>query len=278
VNSVQAWIQLIKPRIVLLGMATTYIGMQMVRMPDEPLPWILLLAVGLAGAGAAAWNQILDRHLDARMVRTRTRPLVRGMIRPGTAAVGATFLVGVGLVLAWRVHPFAFVLLALSVFLYTPVYTLGKRRDPYAAVYGSLIGALLPVVGVVGVRGVWTPEATWLFAVMFLWQPVHFWALGLMYREDYARAGIPVLPVVASLPSVKLQMAAYALALLGLGTWPLMAGWGAPALRGLPLVAGVLMTLSSMGLGRTPRRARWVFRYSLIYLVLVFFPWWMPGG
>ncbi len=267
------WIALFKPRIVLLSMWTTYIGMRVGSAGSRGVPWELLVAVALAGAGAAAWNQILDRELDRKMTRTRRRPLVQLGRVPLFVAFFATILVLVGLGVAWRVQPMASLLLAGAVLLYTPVYTLRKRTDPYAAVYGSAIGALLPVVGVVGVTGHWTLEATWLFAVLFLWQPLHFWALGLMFREEYARAGIPVLPVVRKREYVHGQMALYALALLWLGSWPVLASWVTLPVGVLPMLAGLGMAVLSFWLFWRPEYVRWLFRYSLLYLLFVFLPW-----
>jgi len=270
-KGLQLYAELAKVRIVLLVLWTVGVGLRM-----GGAGWrvgaLTLLGVGLAAAGAAMLNHWMDRDLDARMARTRRRPIPSGRIRPKAVLLLGLFHVLAGLTVLSGVSLSVVFLTGLTVVLYTPVYTLHKRRSPHSAVLGSLIGALPPAIGVVAARGTWTVEATLLSALLFLWQPAHFWALARMKQKDYEAAGIPILPRTHGAFWTDLLTALYAASLLpvvslfflidGVPVWEtLWAWWLTVGFAGICL--GVL-------LGKV--RPLLAFRYSTLYLVGVLLP------
>lgn len=217
---IRLFLQLVKIRIVLLVLWTVWVGMRVAGGGPLTLMVGILLGVGMAAAGSAALNQWMDRDVDGRMIRTRNRPIPSGQIPSRYALIIGLVLVVSGVAITTGFSLKAGMLTALTVFLYTPLYTWYKRRSPHSAVLGSLIGALPPAIGVVAVHHTWRMEATLLASLLFLWQPAHFWALSRMRRDDYAEAQIPVLPVLWGERWTDLQMLLYGASLL-----PVVAGF-----------------------------------------------------
>ncbi len=270
-KALRLYLELAKARIVLLVLWTVGVGVR-VGGGAWRVGALTLLGVGLAAAGAAMLNHWMDRDLDARMVRTRRRPLPSGRIRPSTVLLLGILHVLAGLGILLGVSGFATLLTALTVVLYTPLYTLHKRRSPHSAVIGSLIGAFPPAIGVVAVRGAWTVEATLLAALLFLWQPAHFWALAQVQKRDYRDAALPVLPLTHGRGWTDLMMVLYAGSLLPLVALFLPAGMVSPG-EGV-VIWGLTALLAGLSLGVLVGkvRHRTVFRFSTLYLIGVLLP------
>ena len=191
------WAELAKPRITTMVVFTTLVGFV---TASTSSPWTLVLAMALAGtglvaAGASVLNQVIERDTDALMLRTRTRPIPSGRIRPAEARAFGALLTACGLVvLVGLCGPLAaavaFATWASYLFAYTPL----KRRTPLATLVGAVPGALPPVIGWAAARGSLDTGAFILFAILFLWQIPHFLAIAWLYRDDYARAGFRCCP------------------------------------------------------------------------------------
>ena len=193
------FLALTKPRVVALIAFTAVIGMLLAPPGPPDLGRFLAasLGVALAAAGAAACNCLAERRIDARMARTRARPLPRGEVSPAETALFAAILAGLGLgLLYWLVNPLTMLLTAFTFFGYAVVYTRWlKPATPQNIVIGGASGAMPPVLGWAAMTGSVGHEALLLFLIIYAWTPPHFWALALYRREEYARAGLPMLPV-----------------------------------------------------------------------------------
>jgi protoheme IX farnesyltransferase len=227
----------------------------------------------LVAAGASALNQTYERHTDGLMERTRTRPLPDGRVQPREAAAFGVLTTVLGLaVLAVGANLLA-AGIALATFVsYVGVYTPLKPRTSLATVIGAFPGALPPVIGWTAATSVLSREALVLFAIVFLWQMPHFLAIAWLYREDYARAGFPMLPVLEpDGRSTARQATAYAAALVPVSLAPTVLGFVAPAyaLGALPLGLGFLALAIRFGRRRTTEDARRLFFGSLLFLPLI---------
>ena len=230
-----------------------------------------LAGTALVAAGASCFNMLLERRTDSLMLRTRNRPLPAGRLRPPEALVWGLALTTIGLaLLAWRTGALAaaiaFVTWASYLFFYTPL----KTRTSLSTIVGALPGALPPVIGWAAARGRLEPGAFVLFAIVFLWQIPHFLAIAWIYREDYARGGLPMLPVLD--PDGRLtgrQAVANTVALLLVSLAPTAAGIAGRAYFAGALALGLAFTAVAVRAAvlRTPRAARWLFVASILYLV-----------
>jgi len=270
------YISLAKPRIIPLLLITALGGMMMARRgwPSTRLVVLTLLGGALAAAGAAAINCWIDRDIDRQMTRTRQRPLPAGRIAPSHALL---FGIGLGLaafiVLAFWVNVLAATLAIGGLLFYVFVYTLWlKRSTTQNIVIGGAAGAVPPLVGWAAVTNSLDLTAVYLFAIIFLWTPPHFWALALRLRQDYARARVPMLPVVRGELAARRQIVVYTLVLVALSLVIVLSG----ALGRLYLVGAALLGAGFVGLaiinlrGRRQRWSRWLFDYSIAYLALLF--------
>jgi protoheme IX farnesyltransferase len=232
------------------------------------------LGIALAAAGAAVCNCLAERRIDARMARTRARPLPRGEVGPRETAFFAAILAGLGLgLLYWWVNPLTAGLTAMTFFGYAVVYTRWlKPATPQNIVIGGASGAMPPVLGWAAMTGYVGHEALLLFLIIYAWTPPHFWALALYRREEYARAGLPMLPVTHGEHYTKLSILLYTGILAGVSLLPVavgMAGW-------LYLSAAVLLDVHYLRVAwRLFRRysdalARKAFAWSILYLGLLF--------
>lgn len=219
---------LAKPRVVLMVLVTALVGFYLGSrgVPDYVALLQTLIGVGLAAAGSLALNQFLEREVDSRMERTRLRPLPDGRLEPTEAlGFGAAMTVAGLLYLALAVNALSSLLAAIIVGSYLFLYTPLKRKSAICTVVGSIPGALPPVIGWAAARGELGLEAWVLFAILFLWQLPHTLAIGTLYRDDYARAGIRVLPVVdPDGRSTGRQIVSNCLALLVVGLLPTLIG------------------------------------------------------
>ncbi len=228
----------------------------------------------LAAGGANALNMVYDRDIDALMERTKNRPLVTGAITPRAATVFAlTLEVAAFALLWWTVNPLSAVLAVSATAFYLGIYTMWlKRSSPQNIVIGGAAGAVPVLVGWSAVTGHLGIAPFVLFGIIFLWTPPHFWALAVRYRDDYARAQVPMLPSIAELPTVTRRITAYVVAvwvlsLLLVPAAHLNLGYGVAA--GL-LGAGFFLSARALRRDPTPRRAMKLFGFSITYLTLLF--------
>jgi heme o synthase len=266
------YVALTKPRVNLLVLVTTTIGFHLGNLGRTDLALLFHTVVGtfLVAGGAAAFNQVLERDVDALMRRTMTRPLPGGRVGPKDAAIFATALSAAGILelglgANWLAAAVAMVTLASYALVYTPL----KRVTSLATVVGAVPGALPPVIGWAAARGALGLEAWVLFAIVFVWQMPHVLAVSWLYREDYARGGIRVLPVEdPDGRSTAFQMVNYAAALVPISLMPTAVGIaGRVYLAGaIVLGVGLLALTVRFARNRTPEAARRLFAASLVYL------------
>jgi len=271
-----AYVALTKPRIIELLLVTTVPTMVVAERGMPKLGLIVATVLGgtLAAGGANAINMYVDRDIDRVMHRTRNRPLVTGVIAPMNALRFAVALEIAAFVLLWQAVNLLSAVLAVSATLfYVFVYTLWlKRTSSNNIVIGGAAGAVPVLVGWAAVtnRLDWAPIV--LFAVIFYWTPPHFWALAIKYREDYARADVPMLPSVASLRTTASRILVYTVLLWGLTVlFSPVAGMGHLYLASA-LVLGAVFTAMAVQLRRnaTPAAAMRLFSYSITYITLLF--------
>jgi protoheme IX farnesyltransferase len=266
---------LFKARLTALVLLTTVVGYYL--GSRGPLNWAgmfhTLLGTGLLAAGAAALNQFLEREHDARMKRTEERPLPAGHLHPQTALLigGAVSILGM-LYLAWRVNLLTSVLGAVTLISYLFVYTPLKRVTTLNTVIGAIPGALPPLMGWTGATNQVTAGGWALFAILFFWQLPHFYAIAWMYRDDYAKAGFAMLPVVdATGERTGRQSVSHTLGLLTMSLGPVVFGvagiiYGIGALL---LGIGFLVLALQFSRRLTREAARALFFASIIYLPLL---------
>jgi len=270
---------LLKPRVMSLVVFTALVGI--VRAPGDIHPvigFVALLCIAVGAGAAGALNMWWDADIDARMDRTRTRPIPSGRVEPGEAMVYGFILSGasvlmLGLLVGWLAGS----LLAFTIFFYAVIYSMWlKRATPQNIVIGGAAGALPPLIGWAAVTGGVSLEPLLLFALIFIWTPPHFWALALLKKRDYARAGIPMLPNVAGDDETRKQILLYSIVLAPVGIAPFtlgMTGWlyGASS-----IVLGVLFLAFAWQVYRkregdaAERAAKHLFAFSVLYLFLLF--------
>ncbi len=273
--AVADFIALLKPRVMSLVVFTGLAGMVMA--PGELHPVlaavaILCIAVGAGAAGAI--NMWYDKDIDAVMDRTVNRPIPAGRMPADQAlAFGVILSMGSVAVMGLAVNWVAAAMLALTIGFYVFVYTMFlKRRTPQNIVIGGAAGAFPPMIGWAAVSGEVTLGSVLLFALIFFWTPPHFWALSLVKAKEYARAGVPMLPVVAGEPATLRQIVLYSIILVPLGVAPALIGIASPAYG---VAAGALGTVFlglavRLAIGPGHKRAMGLFGYSILYLFLLF--------
>ncbi len=269
------YLALLKPRVMSLVVFTGWAGLYLAPGHINPiLGFVAVLCIAIGAGASGAINMWYDRDIDALMERTRDRPLPAGRIAAGDALGFGVILAGGSVVMmALAVNLVAATLLAITIGFYVFVYTIWlKRRTPQNIVIGGAAGAFPPLVGWAAVTGQIGLPALALFALIFFWTPPHFWALSLYRAGDYAKAGVPMLPVVAGARETKKQMLLYTVALWPIAlapTWLHAASWfyGAPA-----LALSAVFTLCAVRVMRDPgtQAARQMFAFSLIYLFALF--------
>ena len=270
------FLALCKPRVVAMVLVTTVAGYYLAT-PAAPLDYLRLLATlagtALAAAGTLALNQLMERDLDARMERTRTRPLPEGRLAPRDALVFGTLLTAGGvLYLALAVDLLAAVVTAATTATYLFAYTPLKPRTALCSVVGAVPGALPPVIGWAAARGTLGAGAWALFAIMFLWQIPHVLAIARLYRDDYTRAGVRLLPVIEpDWARTGRQIVSSSLALVVVGLVPTLIGLAGVVycFVSLALGCGLLATSAQLARSAAPCDARRLLLVSLIYLPLL---------
>jgi protoheme IX farnesyltransferase len=270
------YLALTKPRIISLLLLTTLAAM-FIAAGGWPGGWLLLAVSigGYAAAGAAnAINMVIERDLDARMERTAGRPTVTERI-PAQRALAFAFALGLaGFALLWSAaNLLAAVLAFAGLVFYVIVYTLAlKRRTWQNIVIGGAAGAFPPLVGWSAVTGELHLLAWYLFAIVFFWTPVHFWALALIMKDEYALAGIPMLPVVRGDRVTVIQIALYTLLTIVISLMPLAQRLVGPFYFSAAVVLNLVLLVRAAQLFQIPERprARSLFKYSMAYLALLF--------
>jgi heme o synthase len=271
-----AYLELTKPRIVLLLLITTVPAMILARR-GVPSLWLIVATLfggTMSAAGANAINQYVDRDIDEVMTRTRRRPLPARAIEPGRALVFGVLLGIAGFLwLAFLVNLLSALLSTAALLFYVFVYTLWlKRSTPQNIVIGGAAGAAPAIVGWAAVTGKVEWPAVVLFAIVFVWTPPHFWALSLRYHGDYAMARVPMLPVVAGREVTTRQILAYSVVLVvvSLVLWP-VAGTGLIyPIAALSLGGMFVAKAAHLRARGTTAAAMSLFRYSIVYLALLF--------
>lgn len=269
------FLALTKPRVVLMVLVTTAVGFYLGSPAAMALVRLLhtLLGTALAAAGTIALNQYLEREGDALMERTRRRPLPAGRLDPLEALAFGVLITAGGLAyMALAVDPLGAMVNAVVAASYLFVYTPLKRRTTLCTLAGAVSGALPPVTGWVAARGEFGAGAWILFAILFLWQIPHSLAIGRMYREDYARAGIRLLPVVEpDGVSTGRQVVSYCLALMPVGLLPTLIGMAGSVYFAAALALGAVFLAAGIGLARAGSlvAARRLVFVSLAYLPAV---------
>jgi len=273
---IRDYLELTKPKVVSLIMFTAIAGM-FLAVPGFPPAGALVwgtIGIALAASSAAAINHVLDARIDAEMARTRRRPLPRGSVSEAYA-LSFAFVLGAGsmLILALLVNPLTAILTFLSLIGYAVVYTVWlKRATPQNIVIGGAAGAAPPVLGWAAVTGGVGSDALLLFLIIFAWTPPHFWALAIARRDEYARVGIPMLPVTHGVEYTKLFIWYYTILLTVVTVMPWLTGMAGLAYLAAALVLDGLFLRYAWALrvsGRADLPMR-TFRYSINYLALLF--------
>jgi len=273
------YIALLKPRVMSLVIFTALVGLAMAPGHFHPVLAITSLLCIAVGAGASgALNMALEGDIDAKMSRTANRPIPRGRItRPEAMAFGMTLAFFSVMTLGILVNWIAGALLAFTIFFYVVIYTMIlKRRTAQNIVIGGAAGALPPVVAWAAVTGTVDVEPLLLFAIIFFWTPPHFWALALFRSDDYARAGIPMLPNVAGPDATRLQILLYTIVLIAVAAAPWALGYfdAIYGVTSLVLGAGMLVLAINVYVRRersqSLRATRKLFAFSILYLFALF--------
>ena len=268
------FVTLTKPKVQSLLLFTTITTMYVAGDPSVGLVFLTCLGGALSAGGAGAINHYLDRDIDASMSRTATRPIPSGRIAPGAALA---FGIGLGvlsiLVLALFVNPLAAALSASGYLGYVFVYTVWlKRRTVQNIVIGGAAGAVPPLVAWAATTGSLSWNALYLFAIVFYWTPPHFWALSLLMKDEYARAGVPMLPVVKGEAETRRQILLYTVLLYAVTQLPFCAGLFDGIYLGASVTLGACFIGGAVLLRRRADRATALrlYLFSLLYLALLF--------
>jgi heme o synthase len=275
-ESLSDYVTLTKPRIMLFLLITAYGAMAFASdgLPRMELALVTLFGLGMSSGGASAINHVLDRDIDAMMRRTALRPVAAGRVSVEAATgFGIGLIVASTAVLALYVNVLTAALALSGALFYVVVYTWWlKRRTVQNIVIGGAAGAVPPLVGWAAVTGHVALPAVFMFALVFYWTPPHFWALAILTKDDYASAGVPMLPVVRGDRETAHQILLYTVLLFGLSLLPFLSQtFGLLYLIAAVALGGWFMLLAARLVRDTSRaNARAVFLYSLAYLALMF--------
>ena len=278
-GDVADYVALMKPRVMFLVVFTALVGLVAAPGSMHPVLAIAALLCIAVGAGAAgALNMWYDADIDAVMTRTAARPIPRGRVTPEEArSFGAVLAIGSVICLGLMANWAAAALLALTIGFYIFVYTMWlKRTTPQNIVIGGAAGAFPPMIGWAAATGGVSLEPFVLFLIIFIWTPPHFWALALLRTRDYAKAGVPMLPVVSGPDATRLQILIYSLILAPLGMVPAIIGLGGTLYAAAASVLGSLFVVLAIACYReregeeADRAAKNLFAYSVLYLFLLF--------
>ena len=276
---VRDYVDLLKPRVMSLVVFTGLVGVLIAPARIHPFEaFLAVLAIALGSGAAGCINMWFERDLDALMARTANRPLPAGRVAPDDAlGLGVLLSIFSLLLMATATNYVATALLAAAILFYVFIYTIWlKRRTPQNIVIGGAAGAFPPMIGWAAVTGDVSAVGVALFLLIFLWTPPHFWALALYRSDDYRRAGVPMLPVVAGPRATKLQMLVYTLVLVPVALAPTLLGavgwlYGAVAVGSS---AGFIGHAIAVWRAPDDRRghgaAKRMFKFSLLYLAVLF--------
>jgi protoheme IX farnesyltransferase len=271
------FITLMKPRVMMLAVFTALVGMACAPREISPLQaFIAVLAITAGAGGAGVLNMWYDADIDAIMTRTAMRPIPRGKVSRAEAFVlGLALAGGAVLLLAFATNVAAAALLAGTILFYVVVYTAWlKRSTCHNIVIGGAAGALPPVIGWTAATGAVGLEPLALFFIIFLWTPPHFWALALNRTDDYARAGIPMLPNVSGKAATKRQILIYSALLILTSILPWAIGFAGPVYGVTATIGGAVFLVLALQLGRSSEADRHaahrLFVFSIIYLFVLF--------
>jgi protoheme IX farnesyltransferase len=276
VAGVGDYIELMKPRVMSLVVFTALVGLVLAPVPMHPvMAFTALLCIAVGAGAAGVLNMWYDADIDARMGRTAGRPIPRRRVTPGEAAgFGFTLAVFSVVSLGLFVNVLAGALLAFTIFFYVVIYTIWlKRSTPQNIVIGGAAGALPPVIGWAAATDNVSVEPLILFLIIFLWTPPHFWALSLYRADDYARAGVPMLPVVAGATETRRQILLYTLVLTPVGVAPWLLGYVGPVYGITAVLTGAAMIALAIrvrGETRGHTASKQLFGFSILYLFLLF--------
>jgi protoheme IX farnesyltransferase len=289
----QDFIQLLKPRVMSLVVFTALTGLICAGQPVHPvLAAVAILCIAVGAGASGALNMWFDADIDAKMRRTRGRPVPAGRVQGADAlALGVVLSLFSVMLMGMALNWLAAGLLAFTILFYAVIYTMWlKRWTAQNIVIGGLAGALPPVIGWAAASGTAPLNAWLLCAIIFFWTPPHFWALSLYTSEDYAKAGVPMMPVVAGAASTRRQIMLYSLLVAPLCLVPAFTGLGGPIYLGVAGAGGLVFLLlayrlfrSHAGEAQDPRNtdglydvragakaARNLFAFSILYLTLIF--------
>ena len=271
----RSFYELTKPRVVMLIVFTSIVG-TLLAVPGLP-PWDAFvfgnLGVGLAAASAAVINHVLDERIDAQMSRTKRRPLPTGKLSARAALIFAFVLCILSMLMLWLlVNPLTAALTFASLIGYAVIYTVWlKRATSQNIVIGGAAGAAPPVLGWTAVTGSIDANALLLFLIVFVWTPPHFWALAIARKDEYAKVGIPMLPVTHGVAFTRLQVLLYTLLLTAVTLMPFVTGLSGLIYLGAALVLNGMFIWHAWRM-RTERAhlPMKVFRFSITYLMWLF--------
>ena len=271
------FVTLMKPRVMLLAVFTALVGLLIAPRHLDPLHApIAIIAIAAGGGAAGVLNMWYESDIDAAMTRTAKRPIPRGKISRAEALLFGTALAGGAVAtLGFALNVVAAALLAFAIVFYVVVYTMWlKRRTPQNIVIGGAAGALPPVIGWAAATGSVSLESLVLFLIIFLWTPPHFWALALNRSDEYARAGIPMLPVVAGRAATTRQILIYSALLVPATVLPWVLGFGGSTYAAAVVVCGTIFIGFTVQLrlsrATDTRPAQRVFAFSIFYLFVLF--------
>jgi len=285
VTRVPDFVGLMKVRVMSLAVFTAFVGLSIAPVHPHFLPGLITMLAIAAGAGAAGTlNMWYDADIDALMSRTAGRPIPSGRVSCAEALVFGLLLAGGSVaVLAVAANVTAAALLAFTIFFYAVIYTVWlKRHTPQNIVIGGAAGALPPVIGWVAATGGVALMPLFLFLIIFLWTPSHFWALSLNRAGEYARAGVPMLPVTAGRRATTQQILLYSALLLPVSALPWALGFAGPIYGAVALTCGTTFVVLALRLRMSEqadrRAANRLFVFSVSYLSLLFAALLLDGG
>jgi len=269
--------ELTKPKVVMLIVFTAVVGM-FLSVPGWPglQPLVFgTLGIGLAASSAAVFNHVLDARIDIHMLRTKARPLPTGRLSEGAALRFASMLCVVSMIMLWfLVNPLTAVLTFFSLIGYAVIYTVYlKRATPQNIVIGGAAGAAPPALGWVAVTGELHSDALLLFLIIFVWTPPHFWALAIARKDEYAKVGIPMLPVTHGEDFTRLNILLYTILMLLISIMPYLTGMSGLIYLLTALASGGWFLWLAIEMFRRPESKSLpmrVFKYSITYLAVLF--------
>lgn len=280
-SQVKDYVALLKPRVMSLVVFTGLAGIFLAPSSLHPfLCFVSILCIALGSGAAGAINMWYDRDIDAVMKRTKKRPIPSGKVRSSEAlSFGVVLSIASVVVMGLATNWVAGALLASAILFYVFIYTIWlKRSTPQNIVIGGAAGSFPPMIGWASVTGDISVMSVVLFLIIFMWTPPHFWALALFKSEEYEKAGVPMLPVVAGDKVTRLQMLIYTVLLLPLTLVPYFIGFSGLVYVGVALVLGGVFLwhavrvylIADMTQDKSIRYARTMFAYSILYLFLLF--------